>query len=116
MSSPPEKDREDKNEKGSPQKTPHPVENLDRARSFLAFARELDEPAFGDPGPQVLKWARYQFAKHPTETDDKAMRLAFRRFVLWCGMEKKKAGWGLWLMEKVWSTRFDDARAELRAA
>lgn len=81
------------------------------ASSFLAYAKSLDEKAFGDPGPKVREWARDFFTKYQPH-DQGAIREAFGSFVVWTSLERKKPGWGLWLVESIWLERFNTARAK----
>ena len=49
--------------------------------SFLAYAKSLDQKAFGDPGPKVREWARDFFTKYQPH-DQGAIREAFGSFVV----------------------------------
>lgn len=82
---------------------------------FIAWAKTVDPPSLGDPGPMVRDWAVAFFDKYQPSSQD-GIRAAFMRFVVWASSSGKRVGWGLWLQPQVWQTRWDDARAERGAA
>lgn len=83
------------------------------AQGFVDWARN-QAPQLGDPGPQVLDWARTWFRKHQPD-DLEVPRVAFASFVVWASLNGRTPGWGLWLEPAVWEPRCDDARLASRA-
>lgn len=82
------------------------------AHGFVDWARN-QAPQLGDPGPQVLDWARTWFRKHQPD-DLEVPRVAFASFVVWASLNGRTPGWGLWLEPAVWEPRCDDARLASR--
>ena len=117
MSSPFEQPRAG-DESKPPSAEPPPIDEgedsrwLVEADAFVEWAKTQAEQ-LNNPGPPVTAWAQAFFLKYQP-ADPELPRVAFVKFLVWCSLEKLEPGWGLWLRERVWQSRWDDVRAEAR--
>lgn len=86
------------------------------AAEFVSWAASLDA-SLASPGAAVHEWARAFWAKYDPH-EPALVKRAFSRFLLacadasvWGDGKPRVPGWGLWLQEPVWRSRWDEVRA-----
>lgn len=81
------------------------------ARYFVEWASQQHDE-LQKPGPQVFEWAVRFFDKYDPYDGTARLEEAFKSFLVWCSLDRKTPGWGLWLSENVWYPRWSEQVAK----